>query len=153
MTYEERLVLARQMNERFKAGLKLNQVNVENMILDEELTEDDLTILLKVYDEYKIGVRYSKGDKFHHQGMLYEVTQPERPAYHTSQEDWSPATTPSLYSRITPGNIIKDWEQRYNPNEYVPGDVVRWTDGKIYECIIKTTYSPTDYPQAWKVKP
>ena len=34
---------------------------------------------------------------------------------------------------------------------YKAGEYMVWTDGKIYECIQNTNFSPIDYPQAWKV--
>ena len=150
MTYADKLALAKKFNERIKSGIAVNQLNVQKMILASEIKPEDLNMLIAVYDAYKVGVKYSKGMKFHDKGVLYEVVQPVAPAFHTSQADWVPSTTPSLYTRITPGAIIAPWEQRYGHNPYKPGDKVTW-NSKTYECTLQTTYSPTDYAQAWKL--
>lgn len=152
MTYEKRLALAKKFNKRIKAGLEVNKVSYEKMILEEELTLEDTQDLIELYDKYEVGNKYSKGDRFHHEGILYRVLQPEAPDTHTAQEDWKPATTPALYIPITPQNVIADWEQRYGGNEYMPGDRVRW-EGKIYKCTLMTTYSPVDQPNAWELEP
>ena len=34
---------------------------------------------------------------------------------------------------------------------YKVGEYMIWTDGKVYECLSDTTYSPNEYMQAWKV--
>ena len=153
MTYEERLELAKKFNKRLKAGFEINKISVEKMIKSEELTEEDSINLIEIYDRYAVGKEYSKGMKFRHEGVLYEVLQPETPAFHVSQEDWVPSENQALYKRITPGNVIEDFVQPTSTKPYLKGTVVRF-EGNLYECTADSTvYSPTAHPPHWKKLP
>lgn len=65
-------------------------------------------------------------------GRLYTVLQD-----HTTQEDWKPSETPSLFARvlIPDPEVIPDWEQPDSTNAYKLGDKVRH-NGKIWESLI-----------------
>ena len=147
MTYEARLALAVKFNQRIKAGNEVTQLSVAKMLTAKEITPADMKSLIGIYDSYKVGVEYKTGQIFQYFGKLYRVIAPGK---HTSQADWKPDTTPAVYDPINPVNIIALWEQRYGHNPYKPGDKVTW-NGKTYECVLQTTYIPTDYAQAWKV--
>lgn len=58
-----------------------------------------------IYPEYAVGMALNAGDRIREGGVLYRVIQP-----HTTQADWPPATTASLYTRINaPDEPIPEW--------------------------------------------
>ena len=62
-------------------------------------------------------------------GELFKVLQD-----HTSQEDWKPENTPSLYAKILPGQSgteIGEWVQPDSTNPYMKGDKVTH-GGKVW---------------------
>lgn len=84
------------------------------------------------------GKNYITGCKLQHNGILYKVLQD-----HTSQADWTPDTTPSLYGKvlIPDPEIIPEWEQPDSTNGFSAGDKVThngktWssnTDNNVWE--------------------
>lgn len=103
-------------------------------------------------EEYEIGKSYTVGDTFKHQGIVYAVVQS-----HTSQEDWRPESTPSLYKVLRQTEeagtdaVVQEWVQPLGSHDaYMTGDRVVFDD-KVYESLIdNNTYSPKDYPQGWR---
>ena len=89
---------------------------------------------------------YVKDDKVLYNDVLYKVLQD-----HTSQEEWTPTSAPSLFAKVlTSEGEILDWEQPSSTNPYMKGDKVRY-NGKIYESVIdNNVWSPEAYPQGWK---
>lgn len=74
----------------------------------------------------------------------------------------------AVYPDITPGNAA--WFTFWKPlhgkspdtarlfvqptgahDVYKTGECMIWTDGKVYQCLSDTAYSPTDYAAAWEV--
>lgn len=107
-----------------------------------------------VYDEWRAGVSYKTGDfityEFNGVGdpQLYKVIQD-----HTSQEDWTPDVTPSLYDAIgLDENGYPVWSQPTGAHDaYNKGDIVDY-NGVLYESLIDgNTYSPDAYPTGWEV--
>lgn len=66
-------------------------------------------------------VWYEKGDRVRYNGTLYKVLQD-----HTSQADWTPDITTSLYAKvlIPDASVIPEWEQPESTNPYGKGDKV-----------------------------
>ncbi|MDO4474828.1 MAG: hypothetical protein Q4B75_09290 [Eubacteriales bacterium] len=64
------------------------------------------------------------------------VTQREV-ASHTSQDDWTPAVSPSLFAKvlIPDANVIPEWEQPESTNPYMAGDKVTH-NGKTWESLV-----------------
>lgn len=118
------------------------------------LDEEKAMEIAGVYDEWQVGKAYvadeyitygknSVGDK-----QLYRVVQG-----HTSQADWTPDVTASLY---TPIGLTDDgypiWSQPTGAHDaYNTGDIVEY-NGILYKSLINgNTYSPDAYPQGWEV--
>lgn len=107
-----------------------------------------------LYPPYKVGKSY-KADEFFTFGknevgdpQLYKVVQD-----HTSQEDWKPSDTPSLYEPIglnESGYPI--WSKPSGAHDaYNSGDIVDY-DGALYKSLIDgNVYSPEEYPAGWEV--
>src|SRR5699024_26429 len=126
--------------------------NLSKVVFAKDLTDEEKDNLLSQYEKYEVGVAYQAGDVINYNGELYEVVQP-----HTSQDDWKPDSTPSLYTpylkgKIADKEIVHEWQQPLGAHDaYKTGDKVLFED-KVYESVIDAnTWSPTDYPDAWRL--
>jgi hypothetical protein len=76
---------------------------------------------------------------------------------HTSQSDWTPIASPSLWAEVLAGQEGTDigvWTQPDSTNPYMTGDKVYYPteNDSIYESLIDNNiWSPTDYPSGWKL--
>ncbi len=146
-TFEERLEKAKEFNRKLIATGKASVVATKNMIKADELTPEQIRELVDIYPDYEVGKAYVIGDLFQYEGELIEVIQD-----HTSQSDWNPLTTKSLYKIKTPYAVIGEWVQPTGTHDaYNIGDKVIF-EGRVYESTIDAnTWSPTGYPQGWKL--
>ena len=78
------------------------------------------------------GVTYQTDERIRYQDILYKVLQA-----HTSQEIWTPDTSPSLFAKILVPDegIIPNWERPESTNGYAAGDKV-CHGGEIWESLI-----------------
>ena len=148
MTFEKKLELARKFNKEVIAEKKAGQISTKNMILNNEIPEEDLSDLVALYPEWKEKDDFKMGELISHEDNLYEVLQA-----HTRQSDWTPDISTSLFTSKMPSGVIPEWTQPTGAHDaYNIGDRMIYTDGLIYESTIDAnTYSPTDYPQGWKL--
>ena len=138
-----RIEKAREFRKRIDANLNATR----KLIRVDELSEEELLDMINLYDNYQVGKSYRVDDIFKYEGKLYKVIQK-----HTSQEDWIPSELPALYLNMMPENVIPEWVQPTGAHDaYNVGDKVIF-EGEVYESIIDgNTWSPTDYPQGWKL--
>ena len=117
------------------------------------LTEEEAMEIATVYPSYEVGKEY-RADEFIAYGInevgdpqLYRVVQA-----HTSQEDWKPDITPSLYTAIglNPQGY-PTWSRPTGAHDaYNTGDIVDY-NGTLYKSLIDgNTYSPEEYPAGWE---
>lgn len=146
-TFEQRLEKAREFNRQIVATGKVSQIATKDMIKADQLTPEQIVDLVELYPKYEVGAEYIIGDLFQYEGELIEVIQA-----HTSQSDWNPLATASLYKIKTPYAVIDEWVQPTGGHDaYNTGDKVIF-EGETYESLIDAnTWSPTSYPQGWKV--
>lgn len=87
------------------------------------LAVDDNTALrmTEFYPEWATGQAYTEGFKVQYGGVLYKCL-----TAHTSQDDWTPDVSPSLFAKvlIPNENIIPEWERPDSTNPYMAGDKV-----------------------------
>lgn len=118
------------------------------------LTSEQAMEISTIYPPYVVGKAYAVGEFFTYgknnvgDPQLYKVVQA-----HTSQEDWLPSETPSLYEPIgltEEGYPI--WSKPSGSHDaYNIGDIVDY-NGKLYESLIDgNVYSPDEYPSGWKM--
>ena len=103
--YNEQLELALTL----KRGVSLQEeIQAKQATLDEiapRLPDELAAEYVSIYPEYKVGVFYEANYRFRDEGILYKVVQA-----HTTQADWKPATTPSLYTRVgAPDESPQPW--------------------------------------------
>lgn len=89
--------------------------------LRESATDEQALPATALYPAWRSGVHYSAGQRVIFDGVLYKVLQD-----HTSQDDWTPDSAPSLFSRvlIPDGETIPEWVQPDSTNPYAKGDKV-----------------------------
>lgn len=123
-------------------------------IFAQSLTDDEAMEVASVYPAYAVGKEYKMGEMFTFgenavgDPQLYRVAQ-----NHTSQEDWKPDLTPSLYTPIgldEEGHPI--WSRPTGAHDaYNEGDIVDY-NGVLYKSLINgNTYSPDEYSAGWEV--
>lgn len=118
------------------------------------LSDDEAMEISTVYPKYEVGKAYKENEFFTYgenavgDPQLYRVVQA-----HTSQADWTPNTTKSLYVAI---GLTKEgypvWSQPTGSHDaYNTGDIVDY-NGVLYKSLIDgNTYSPDAYPAGWEV--
>lgn len=137
--------LAFDVANKHRSADEIRLDTLVSLVADQE--PDALTELLA---PWAVGTYYRIGEYVVYNGTLYRTLQA-----HTSQADWLPDRTPSLYTVAKNTSIdpveIAEWIKPTGAHDaYSIGDQVRF-DGKIYESLIKgNTYSPDEYPQGWK---
>lgn len=116
------------------------------------LDEDKALEIATLYDPWREGKAYVMGDFLTYgensvgDPQLYKVVQA-----HTSQADWTPDATASLYSPIgLDDSGYPVWSQPTGAHDaYNTGDVVNY-NGTLYESLIDgNVYSPDAYPAGW----
>ena len=117
------------------------------------LSDEQAMEVATVYPKYQIGKAYKIDEMFTYgenevgDPQLYRVVQD-----HTSQENWTPDTTPSLY---TPIGLTDEgypiWSRPTGSHDaYNIGDIVDF-NGILYKSLINgNTYSPEEYPAGWE---
>lgn len=147
MTHEERLNLALEFNKKFIANNFVSKTNADKILVKTDLTQEEIGALQGLYDEWQMNKAYVAGDYIRHDNMLYKVIQG-----HTSQAEWLPDITASLYTVVQAQGIIEEWgERNLTVNPFMAGEKVRF-EGVVYESTIdNNVWTPTDYPQGWKL--
>ena len=144
-----RIDKAKAFRKSFESNLNATRSIIKQVDLSEEEYED----LIGLYPPYAPDTAYQPGDIISYGNILYKVVQS-----HTSQSDWLPTETPALYTPFnTPitedgSEVIMDWVQPTGGHDtYNEGDKVIF-EGEVYESTIDAnTWSPSEYPQGWKV--
>ncbi len=110
-------------------------------------TLDDETALtgIELFPAWRIE-DYEFGDRRRHNDKLYKCVQA-----HAAQDNWTPDIVPALWAIIS----IEEYPLWVQPtgaqDAYMTGDKVTF-EGKRYTSVIdNNTWSPTAYPQGWKL--
>ena len=126
--------------------------NLSKVVFAKDLTDEEKEELNSQYPDYEVGASYQAGDVINYNGELYEVVKP-----HTSAEHYKPDSTLSLYTPYLKGEIadkevVYEWKRPLSTlDAYQTGDKVLF-EGKVYESTKDAnTWSPTDYPDAWRL--
>ena len=118
------------------------------------LSDEEAMEVATVYPKYEVGKNYKVDDIFTYgennvgDPQLYRVVQD-----HTSQADWIPSATASLY---TPIGLTKEgypiWARPTGAHDaYNISDIVDF-NGTLYKSLINgNVYSPDEYPAGWEV--
>jgi hypothetical protein len=120
----------------------------------QSLDDDKAMEVVAVFDPWQVNKTYAVGDYVTYgtngvgDPQLYKVVQA-----HTSQADWTPDKTASLYDAIgLDESGYPVWSQPTGAHDaYNQGDIVNYK-GTLYKSLIDgNTYSPDAYPAGWEV--
>lgn len=87
----------------------------------DSLSDEEIVNVPAFVEKWKAGTSYEAGKRLSYNDIVYKVLQS-----HTSQTDWLPDQTASLYAKvlIPDANEIPEWEQPESTNPYMSGDKV-----------------------------
>ncbi len=114
------------------------------------LDDTDALDVPALFPAWASGKAYTIDDRVRYGEKLYKCVQA-----HTSQSDWTPPAVPALWTEVAKPGEIPVWKQPTGAQDaYMTGDKV-WYPAEnttVYESTIdNNVWSPTDYPQGWKV--
>ena len=109
----------------------INEARRLRAIIERQMqTAPDATAVeaVTLYPHWKAGTAYVAGYRVQYNGILYSVL-----TAHTSQSDWTPDASPSLFAKvlIPDPEQIPEWEQPESTNPYMKGDKVMY-EGKVW---------------------
>ena len=144
VTIDERLVIKLdEVDTKEKSLYKIGKI-VANQVTDDEVALE----IKEFYDIWTMGVNYKVGQYITYNDILYKVLQD-----HTSQENWAPDVSPSIFANVLTSldGTPKEWVQPDSTNAYMTGDKVIF-EGNVYESVIDNNiWSPSAYPAGWKL--
>ena len=125
---------------------RLLRILTKNVLESDSVTEQQLSDIATIYPQWRVNKYYQTNEIFVKDSLLFRVIQA-----HTSQADWQPETTASLYTPYRPAGEITDWVQPTGAHDaYMKGEKVRY-NGNTFESVIdNNTWSPAAYPAGWK---
>lgn len=94
------------------------------------------------------GVEYKKDERLRYENKFYKVLLD-----HTSQKDWIPGSTPSLYVEISDPSIeYPEWKQPTGAHDaYSKGDKITYKGKKYISKTDANVWSPDAYPAGWEL--
>lgn len=103
-------------------------------VVARSVTDDVVALeIQEFYDEWNVDINVTVGQYIRYKDVLYKVL-----TAHTTQANWTPSETPSLFAKVLidpSGETILDWEQPDSTNPYMKGDKVKY-EGKTYMSTI-----------------
>lgn len=144
-------ILGAKSDDRLQAG---EQFRKAVQLFAQTLTSEKALEIATVFPVYEIGKAYTVGEYFIYgtnelgDPQLYKVIQA-----HTSQEDWIPSETVSLYEPIGLNESgYPVWSKPSGAHDaYNTGDIVDY-NGTLYKSLIDgNVYSPEEYAAGWEV--
>lgn len=95
---------------------------------------------------------YAVGDVRAEDGVPYKCVQAHDSA---ANPDWKPSATPALWMQYhgTSRETARAYVAPTGAHDmYLTGEWMLYTDGKFYQCLSDTAYSPADAPGAWRAE-
>ena len=102
-----------------------------------------------LFPQWKSGVEYKVDERIRYNDVLYIVLQD-----HTSQANWLPEVTNSLYARMLRSweqNVITTWEQPDSTNGYMMNDKVYHNDILYISTADNNIWEPGTTGAPWEV--
>ena len=111
---------------------KMREIVNAIISIRESATDEQALNSIALYPEWRADVNYAVGQRVLYNSVLYKVLQA-----HTSQADWTPDVSHSLFAQILipDENVIPEWIQPDSTNPYMKGDKVTH-NGITYESLI-----------------
>lgn len=138
--------------KEFRREFEATKLAGRSFVAFADLDDEEVEALVGLYEPFKVGEALKPGDVRSYNGKLYEVIQG-----HTSQGDWTPDSTASLFKlyiakRTQDGEeIIPDFKKPTGAHDsYKKGDKVMFDGGVYVSLIDNNAYSPVEYAQGWE---
>lgn len=113
------------------------------------LNDTDALTAIEMFAPWETDTEYVSDTRIRYNGKLYRVVQG-----HTSQADWTPDVTPSLYTEVAEPGTIPVWRKPTGAQDaYNKGDKVHYPDADsfVYESTMDgNVWSPDEYPAGWE---
>lgn len=120
---------------------KVIKNSVANMVRRDIITGGQYDKLISIHSEFTIGSAYIKDEIVRYNGNIYEVIQG-----HTSQSDWTPDSTPSLFKKVVPRGVIPNWSQPTGAHDAYSLGYIVLHQNKIWESTVDgNTWKPSVY--------
>ena len=112
------------------------------VMLRESATNKQALSVPVLYPTWREDVEYVEGERVLRDGTLYRVLMA-----HTSQADWKPEASPSLFAQvlIPDSDIIHEWVQPESTNGYSEGDKVTHNGKTWVSTINNNVWEPSVY--------
>lgn len=144
--------MARMRTENDALNARQSSVEVATSIAFVTLAEsgniDEITATehTDLFSPWAVGVAYPVGVLRQHNDLLYKCVQA-----HTSQEDWSPDVTPSLWVKVgDPTEEFPEWSQPIGSHDaYMLGDKVSYNGQHWVSTADNNVWQPGVY--GWEV--
>lgn len=145
--YESLMAAARMTG----AATRLARVQAGRMAAEGSMTDDEVLSVSELFPVWRPGA-YGLGEVCNHAGQTWQCVQAHDS---TGNEGWAPGAAASLWGpyHATDAANARDWIQPTGAHDaYQKGEVMRWTDGKVYRCKQDATVHGPDAPAAaWEV--
>lgn len=138
------------LNKNQRAKLFEMRKAIDARIADIAETTEKINESISLLRQWKEAI-YELNDVRMYKEIPYKCVQAHDA---TGNPTWTPDVTPSLWMQYhgTTPETARPWVQPTGAHDmYKEGEYMLWTDNNIYKCTYDTTYSPTEYPQAWEV--
>jgi len=132
----------------------MSQIRRALQMFGATLSDEQAMEVATIFDTWVVGKAYKTGDFLTYgensvgDPQLYKVVLD-----HTSQADWTPDITPSLYDAIgLDDGGYPVWSQPTGAHDaYNTGDIVNY-NGVLYRSLVDgNIYAPDVYPAGWEV--
>lgn len=114
------------------------------------LSDEDAIGCVELFPAWEADVAYTVDERIRYGDKLYRCVQA-----HTSQADWTPPSTPALWTEVAKPGEIPVWRQPTGAQDaYMTGDKVWYPakDTTVYVSLIdNNVWSPDAYPTGWEV--
>ena len=141
-TMEERIL------EQIEATKEVQAISFVALAENGQIDAETASAHSDMFERWNPGVSYKAGQIRKYEDKLYKIIQD-----HTSQTDWLPSNTPTLYDPLViTESGYEEWKKPTGAhNAYNKGKIVVY-NGKLYKSLIDgNVYSPDEYPSGWEL--
>ena len=136
----------RDFQERYNPRrlVSLLQTMVDRLIPADDLSEEELSDLVDLYPAWQPGVVAKAGKLRRYDGGLYRCIQE-----HTTQADWTPPETPSLWEETVPSGVIQAWTPPTGAHDAPNLGDLRTHNDRVWESMRDGNTSEPGTDQWW----
>ena len=143
------------LSEKYQKQFEAHRKTIDRLIA--KIADNPVEINIEVIENpaairsWKPAI-YTVDDVRLYNGIPYKCVQTHDSS---ANETWTPDVNPALWTQYhgTSKETARPWVTPTGAQDiYKVGEWMIWTDGKKYQCIQNTNFSPADYSSAWKIE-